>query len=87
METLKLHLDHEVLTECCKNGERFVAVWIERDQAYCTYAVDKEGNCYWGHYMLAHRGEAIADLSKRSGVPLDAFPPEVQAMAQGRVGA
>lgn len=72
MFELKLGLEHEVVAVVRNDqDDLFAAVYIERDNAYCTYAVAQDRTCYWGHYMLATPTDAVADLSKRSGVSME----------------
>jgi len=33
---------------------------------YVTWTMDRDGNCYWGHYH-ATIGEAVAEFNERSG--------------------
>ena len=71
MNKLKLNMEHNVVLDMVvPHGDRFVLCYLPREEAYATWAVDKEGNCYWGHYGFRILQDAIADLMKRAAVPV-----------------
>ncbi|MBA7572612.1 hypothetical protein ES708_14395 [subsurface metagenome] len=71
------------------NGAQVLLEGIDRnDEDYClcilehgfaTWAVDKDGNCYWGHYYSLTLGgliDAVRDYRHRIGYQEDGTPIE-----------
>jgi hypothetical protein len=71
MHDLKLVFPFEIHTDLRIDDSRFVAGFKPDDGRYVTYAVDSEGNCYWGHYGIATIALANADLIRRSRLIYD----------------
>ena len=74
--TLRLPFDYQIVTDLTMttlsgNSQRFVSVWLPRDGRYATFCVDRDGNCYWGHYMIPTGALANHDLMQRSGLTRD----------------
>lgn len=67
-QTLKNGATVEMLIET-DTDERYVLANTGGYQPYVTWAMDSEGNCYWGHYFAKDQfDEAKADLVQRAGL-------------------
>lgn len=65
---LQLPFDYEVLADHREGDIRVVLLKLSdpNQTEFVTYRVDKDGNCFWGHY-LSTQTTAYIDFQTRTG--------------------
>lgn len=77
MSDLKLHLEHSMvcdLTIAENDPARNVLVFLHKDECYCTYRVDPDGNCYMGNYGIRTVQDGVRNLLERAACPVGQVP-------------